>query len=111
MAPETVAPFTLTAEEFRAYHCGEPVGWRVIRGEAETCTKGCLAPGSSPHSHPPIVTYFLIGTTGYAEVDATTHMVMASGVIRPFPVAPPQDRAPGPRIFSEPHYTPGEAWR
>lgn len=69
-------------EALAANNCGDPVGYRVLRGSAETCLRGCMAPGSSPHSHPPIVGYFLIGTTGYVQVN-NDGVPMACGTLRP----------------------------
>lgn len=64
--PEAKAIDMLTAS-----NCGSPVGYRIIReANAPRCYQGCLAPGSSPHSHPRVIGYLLVGTTGTVETDA-----------------------------------------
>lgn len=70
---------------------GALVGYRILRDKnAPICDNTCdspLAPGSSPHSHPKVVGFLLFAERGYAEVDASTGLVMAAGVTHPFPSA------------------------
>lgn len=62
---------------------GDPVGFRAITEEGPRCHAGCLAPGSSPHSHGTIVGWQIIGTAGILEVDTALMGVRAS-VVHPF---------------------------
>lgn len=63
----------------RTNDCGEVVGYRPLSTSGPTCAKGCLAPGSSRHSHAITHGWLLIGTKGLIEVDLTfTPLLLAS---------------------------------
>lgn len=71
-------------EILAANNCGSPVGYRMIReANAPRCYQGCLAPGSSPHSHPKVIGYLLVGTTGTVETDANLKPYRSS-TLHPF---------------------------
>lgn len=81
-APEM--PVATAIEILAANNCGEPVGYRITReANAPRCYQGCLAPGSSPHSHPKVIGYLLVGTTGTVETDADLKPYRAS-TLHPF---------------------------
>jgi hypothetical protein len=70
-----------------ASNCGSPVGYRVIReANAPRCYQDCLAPGSSPHAHPKVIGYLLVGTTGTVETNADL-MPHRSSTLHPFGTA------------------------
>lgn len=81
------------AEYLRLNNCGEPVGFRAVSESGPNCTAGCLAPGSSPHSHSIITAWELIGTTGAVFVATAEHPsdrvsagdVYRANTIHPFP--------------------------
>lgn len=48
-----------------AAHAGRETiaGWRAIVQSGDTCHEGCLAPGSSPHSHVTVTGYEVMTTS------------------------------------------------
>lgn len=68
---EPAFPEARAIELLATANCGSPVGYRIIReANAPRCYQGCMAPSSSPHSHPRVLGYLLVGTTGTVETDA-----------------------------------------
>jgi hypothetical protein len=67
-------------------HIGTPVGFRALTESGPDCQGGCLAPGSSPHSHSIVTAWELIGTTGILTVDPQGNCVRDS-TVHPFPVS------------------------
>lgn len=61
-----------------------PVGFKAITETGPRCTEGCLAPGSSPHSHSTVIQWMLVGATTLAWVDATTDLVVRAAMLHPF---------------------------
>lgn len=59
-----------------------PVGFKAITEVGPICHEGCLAPGSSPHSHATsVIQWMLVGTTNIAWVDADTDLVTRSAML------------------------------
>lgn len=80
---------TEAIEILQVNEAGEPVGWRGINEPPDftkPCVDGCLAPGSSVHTHVIRKGFLLIGTRCYVEVDLDMN-VQAVGMMRPFAVA------------------------
>jgi len=68
---------------------GEPVGFRAITETGAVCDAGCLAPGSSPHSHAIVKAWRIIGTQGFLDVDPGTMLVVRAAMIHPLPEVTP----------------------
>lgn len=60
------------------------VGYRAITSSTPICTQGCLAPGSSPHSHSIIERWMVVTDRGVYEVDPDGICLRAS-TLHPFP--------------------------
>lgn len=82
--PEWAA--TLAATILVTCDAGSPVGWRATTTTGPTCTAGCLAPGSSAHSHTTITGYRFYGTKAFIEVDLDGNGVRIA-TIHPFPTS------------------------
>lgn len=54
------------------------VGYRAITSSGPNCTRGCLAPGSSPHSHSIIERWMIVTNNGVYEVDPNGNCQRAS---------------------------------
>lgn len=61
----------------------EPIGFKAITESGPTCHLGCLAPGSSPHSHSTIVGWSIFGPTGGVDLNADL-VALRSYSIHPF---------------------------
>lgn len=67
-------------------YVGEPVhGWWAITEHGPICHDGCLAPGSSPHSHATVVGYWIITDRSRIRTD-TDGIAMSAGVLHPVQV-------------------------
>lgn len=60
----------ITLEEARVLFDGaDPVGFRAITEVGPLCFEGCLARGSSPHSHSVVVGWQIVGPNGIVELN------------------------------------------
>ena len=66
---------------------GAPVGFKAITEPGPICLDGCLAPGSSPHSHSILKGWHLVGTSGYVDLDTDGNGIR-TGMLYPFPPTP-----------------------
>lgn len=65
---------------------GKPIGFRALTEYGPICHEGCLAPGSSPHSHATITGYELIYERGIITVRPDGAAIRSTS-IHPFPRA------------------------